>query len=107
MGHKVTLGGDRLGAGKKQKVEIRGFERSNFDLGYPFKTTMSAGTLVPFMARIGLPGDTWGRRQVIMALTSRATHVLQWPVQRVAKARAGANPKKLVVVRIGVCNSTP
>ena len=26
-----------------------------------------------------------------MALTPWATHTLQWPVQRVAKARAGAN----------------
>ena len=29
-----------------------------------------------------------------MALTPWATHTLQWPVQRVAKARAGANPIK-------------
>ena len=29
-----------------------------------------------------------------MALMSRATHTLQWPVQWVAKARAGANPTK-------------
>ena len=29
-----------------------------------------------------------------MALTPRATHTLQWPVQRAAKARAGANPIK-------------
>ena len=29
-----------------------------------------------------------------MALTPRATHVLQWPVQRVAKAQAGANRTK-------------
>ena len=36
-----------------------------------------------------------------------ATHVLQWPVQRVAKSRDGANPLKPVPVRIGVCNSTP
>ncbi len=28
-----------------------------------------------------------------MALTSRATHVLQWSVQRVAIPRGGANPK--------------
>jgi len=36
-----------------------------------------------------------------------ATHVLQWPVQRVAKSQDGANPLKPVPVRIGVCNSTP
>ena len=29
-----------------------------------------------------------------MALMGRASHVIQWPVQRVAKARAGANPYK-------------
>ncbi len=29
-----------------------------------------------------------------MALTSRATHVLQWLVQRAAIPRGGANPKK-------------
>ncbi len=28
-----------------------------------------------------------------MALMSRATHVLQWPVQRVAIPQGGANPK--------------
>ena len=32
-----------------------------------------------------------------MAFMSRATHVLQWPVQRVAKPRGGANPKKPVL----------
>ena len=40
-----------------------------------------------------------------MALMGRATHVLQWGVQRVAKPRGGANLTKLLVVRIGVCNS--
>jgi hypothetical protein len=29
-----------------------------------------------------------------MALMGRASHVIQWPVQRVAKARAGAKPYK-------------
>ena len=29
-----------------------------------------------------------------MALTPWATHTLQWPVQRVAKPRGGANPTK-------------
>ncbi len=30
-----------------------------------------------------------------MALTPRATHVLQWPIQWVAIPRGGANPKKI------------
>ncbi len=32
-----------------------------------------------------------------MALMGRATHVIQWPVQRAANPRGGANPRKPVV----------
>ena len=37
-------------------------------------------------------GGGRGRRQVIMPLMPWAAHVLQWPVQRDAMARAGADP---------------
>ncbi len=37
-----------------------------------------------------------------MALMGRATHVIQWPVQRAANPRGGANLRKPVVVRIAV-----
>ena len=37
----------------------------------------------------------------------RATHVLQWRIQRAANPRGGANLRKSVSVRIGVCNPTP
>ena len=50
-------------------------------------------------------GGRRGRRQVSMALTPRATRMIQWLVQRVAKPRGGANPKKPVSVRIAGCNS--
>ena len=53
---KVTIGGDRLGSGKKMQVELDDFQRSNHDLGYVFRTTMSPGTLVPFMNEVALPG---------------------------------------------------
>lgn len=56
---KRTLGGDRLGSGKKMEVELRGFERSNHDLSYVWRSTMAAGTLVPFMSEVLLPGDTF------------------------------------------------
>src|SRR5690606_22694691 len=46
--------------------------------------------------RRGQPGGRRGRRQVIMALKPRATHVLQWLVQRVAIPRGGANLTKPV-----------
>ncbi len=34
-----------------------------------------------------------GMSQVSMAFMSRATHVLQWTVQREARPRGGANPQ--------------
>jgi hypothetical protein len=55
----VTIGGERLGSGKKMKVGLHGFERSTHDLGYVWRSTMSAGTLVPFMNEVALPGDTF------------------------------------------------
>jgi len=54
-----TLGGDRLGSGKKMKVELHNYERSTHDMGYLWRSTMSAGTLVPFLCEIALPGDTF------------------------------------------------
>ena len=54
-----TLGGDRLGAGNKQQVNLHTYERSTQDLGYIFRTTMAPGTLVPFCNQVALPGDTW------------------------------------------------
>jgi hypothetical protein len=59
MPNKVTLGGERLGSGSKMKVELHGYERSSHDLGYLWRSTMSAGTLVPFLSEVALPGDTF------------------------------------------------
>ena len=59
MSRKVTLGGDRLGSGSKMQVELHGYERSNHDKGRVFRSTMSAGTLVPYFLEVALPGDTW------------------------------------------------
>ena len=56
---QVTLGGDRLGSGNKQKVSLHNYERSTHDLGYTWRSTMASGTLVPFMTELGLPGDTF------------------------------------------------
>lgn len=55
----VTLGGDRLGAGNKNKVHLRNYERSTHDLSYAWRSSMAAGTLVPFMSELALPGDTF------------------------------------------------
>ena len=55
---KVELGGQRLGSGGKENLELRNYERSTHDLSRGIKTTMSAGTLVPIYTTIALPGDS-------------------------------------------------
>ena len=55
MSNQVTIGGDRLGAGGKRKQSLHNFERSTFDQSYLWRSTVSAGTLVPFMNEILLP----------------------------------------------------
>lgn len=59
MSIRKTIGGDRLGSGKKMKVDLKSYERSTHDTSRAFRTTMSAGTLVPFLSRPILPGSTW------------------------------------------------
>lgn len=56
---KKTLGGDRLGSGSKLKIDLHGYERATFDISYVWRSTMSAGTLVPFISEIAQPGDTF------------------------------------------------
>nr|WAE43678.1 MAG: major capsid protein [Microviridae sp.] len=56
---KITLGGKRLGSGKQMQVEQEDFGYSSHDLSNVFRSTMSAGTLVPFMVQQALPGDQW------------------------------------------------
>lgn len=55
---KVNLGGERLGSGNKMQVHLPEFDRTTVDLGYVWRSTMSSGTLVPFMKELALPGDT-------------------------------------------------
>ena len=59
MSRQITLGGERLGSGNKNKVWMHNYERSTHDLSYIWKSTMAAGTLVPFMSEVALPGDTF------------------------------------------------
>jgi len=56
---QVTLGGDRLGAGGKETINLKNYERSTHDLSYIWRSTMASGTLVPFMSEIALPGDSF------------------------------------------------
>ncbi len=56
---KTSIGGDRLGSGSKQEVSMKNYARSTHDLSYIWRSSMSAGTLVPFMSELGLPGDSF------------------------------------------------
>jgi len=56
---KTTIGGDRLGSGSKMEVSMRNYERSTHDLSFLWRSSMSAGTLVPFLNVLALPGDSF------------------------------------------------
>ena len=66
---KRTLGGDRLGVGKKMEVDMRSYSKSNHDLGYIWRSTMSAGTLVPFLCKVANRGDSFDIDLEAMAKT--------------------------------------
>lgn len=59
MGQQITVGGDRLGAGKKIKQELRNYDRSTFDLSESFVSSMSCGTLVPMCIKPMMRGDVF------------------------------------------------
>ena len=56
---KTVIGGDRLGSGKKESVSLKNYSRSTHDLSQIWRSSMSSGTLVPFMSELALPGDSW------------------------------------------------
>lgn len=56
---KKTLGGDRLGAGKKMQVDLHGYGRSTHNLSRVWRSSMTQGTLVPFLVEPALNGDTF------------------------------------------------
>ena len=49
---KTNIGGDRLGSGNKENVDLKTFKRSTHDLSSDWRSSMSAGTLVPFMSEL-------------------------------------------------------
>lgn len=56
---KKTLGGDRLGAGKKIKVDMHGWGRSTFNQNRIWRSTMASGVLTPCFVEVGLNGTTF------------------------------------------------
>ena len=53
-----TIGGDRLGSGRKMKVGMHAYEMSTHNLGYIFRSSGAFGTLIPFMSKVALPNST-------------------------------------------------
>lgn len=56
---EVTLGGDRLGSGNKQTVEMHNYQMSSFNLEQDFKSSLAPGVLYPFMKLIGTNHGTF------------------------------------------------
>lgn len=56
---KKTLGGDRLGAGRKMTQEMHGFGRSSHNVGMVFRTDQAIGTIVPAYCQLGTTGTTF------------------------------------------------
>lgn len=56
---KTTLGGDRLGSGNRQKIELHNYYRSNHNLSCTRISSMAPGVLYPMYTNICLTGDTF------------------------------------------------
>jgi len=59
MGIKKTLGGDRLGSGRKMTQELHGFGRSSHNVSKITRTDQAFGTIVPVWCQIGTTGTTF------------------------------------------------
>lgn len=53
----VTLGGDRLGSGNKNKIALHNYERSTHNLTQKFTSSLQCGTLYPFLIIPAMRGD--------------------------------------------------
>ena len=53
-----ALGKNTLGGGKRMNVDLKTYNRSTHDLSYIWRSSMAAGTLVPFCKILMTPGDT-------------------------------------------------
>lgn len=59
MAQTVTIGGDRLGSGKKQKISLHNYEMSSFNLEQDWKSSMAPGILYPFIKMVGTNHGTF------------------------------------------------
>ena len=83
---KKTLGGERLGAGKKMAVELENFGRSSNNLSKIVRTDQSFATIVPYYCEIGLTGDTFYINEIESIIRTLPTN---GPIFRPEMRRAG------------------
>lgn len=55
---EVTIGGNRLGSGKKQKQELHNYNRATFNQEQDWKSSMAPGILYPFLCIPMTNGDS-------------------------------------------------
>ena len=53
-----SIGKNTLGGGKRMNVDLKTYNRSTHNLSYIWRSSMAAGTLVPFCKILMTPGDT-------------------------------------------------
>lgn len=59
MAQEVTLGGERIGSGNKQKVELHNYGMTSFNLEQDWKSSMAPGILYPFLKLVGTNHGTF------------------------------------------------
>lgn len=56
---EITIGGNRLGSGKKMKARLNNYYRSTHNLSKTFASSMGAGMLIPCYKRLCTRGDAF------------------------------------------------
>lgn len=56
---KVTVGGNRVGSGKKMQTSINNYNRSTHNLSETYATTMGSGILYPCLCKPAMRGDSF------------------------------------------------
>lgn len=56
---RVTIGGNRVGSGKKMQAELHNYYRSTHNLSQKFASSMASGVLYPALCEIAMRGDSF------------------------------------------------
>lgn len=59
MGQTITIGGNRVGSGKKMKAELHNYFRSTHNLSEKWASSMTSGILYPAMVKMAMRGDVF------------------------------------------------